>query len=67
MQDSRKNIKVVPAVKMELQTILNEIAPKKTESFILAYLTAMYSDQKAKKISLADHQSYMQVAEEMNR
>ncbi|OWA33031.1 hypothetical protein CDO73_26150 [Saccharibacillus sp. O23] len=66
MADTRKNIKAVPNVKAELQAILNEIAPGKTESFVLAYLTAMFQDQKAKRIKLSDHQAYMKIAEEMN-
>lgn len=65
MKDTRKNIKAVPSVKAELQALLEEVELK-TESQGIAYLLAMYRDQKSKRITLADHQNYKKVAEEMN-
>lgn len=66
MKDTRKNIKVVPMVKAQIESLRNELGLK-TESHVLAYLVAMYSDQKHKKISLGDHQEYLKDAEEANR
>ncbi|MMZ58703.1 hypothetical protein D1872_206940 [compost metagenome] len=65
MKDTRKNIKAAPAVKAEIEAIRNEIGVK-TESHVLAYLAAMYQDQKEKRIKLGDHQTYMKAAEEAN-
>lgn len=66
MKDNRKNIKATPTVKTELQAVLKEIAPGKTESYVLAYLLAMYKDQKSKRISLANHQAYLKKADKLN-
>lgn len=65
MKDTRKNIKVVPSVKAELQALLEDVELK-TESQGIAYLLAMYRDQKSKRITLADHQNYKKASEEMN-
>lgn len=65
MADNRKSIKVPPAVKAEIDAIRKELGAK-TEAHVLAYLGAMYRDQKTKKITLADHQEYVKRAEEMN-
>lgn len=65
MKDTRKNIKAAPAVKAEIEAIRKELGAK-TESHILAYLAAMYWDQKHKKITLAEHQEYAKRAEEMH-
>ncbi|QNR70557.1 hypothetical protein IAQ67_29305 (plasmid) [Paenibacillus peoriae] len=65
MSDTRKNVKVAPYVKSELQAALKDI-DLKTESLAIAYLIAMYNDQKHKKILLSDHQAYLKAAEVMN-
>lgn len=69
MTDTRKNIKAAASVKSELEAIQTELkttaSQMKTESMVIAYLAAMYRDQK-KKISLADHQKYLKEAEETN-
>ncbi|MMZ55620.1 hypothetical protein D1872_174810 [compost metagenome] len=63
MKDTRKSIKVAPAVKAEIEAIRKELKVK-TESHVLSYLAAMYQDQKEKRIKLGDHQKYMRAAEE---
>ncbi|RRJ54015.1 hypothetical protein EHV15_36250 [Paenibacillus oralis] len=65
MKDTRKNIKAAPAVKAAIESIRMELGVK-TESHALAYLAAMYSDMKGRKITLGDHQSYLSAAEEVN-
>lgn len=65
MKDNRKNIKAAPAVKAEIEAIRKELGVK-TESHVLAYLAAMYRDQKKKSIRLGDHQNYMEESEEKN-
>lgn len=65
MRDTRKNIKAAPAVKADIESIRLELGLK-TESQALAYLAAMYRDQKSKRILLADHQRYLAEAEEKN-
>ncbi|WP_323480935.1 hypothetical protein [Acinetobacter baumannii] len=65
MKDTRKSIKVAPVVKAEIEAIRKELEVK-TESHALAYLAAMYWDQKNKKILLGDHQKYKQSADEAN-
>lgn len=65
MRDNRKNIKAAPAVKADIESIRLELGLK-TESQVLAYLAAMYRDQKSKRILLADHQRYLAEAEEKN-
>jgi len=66
MKDTRKTVKVNDEVKMNLKRLQKEIAPGKNESFLLAYLIEMYNDQRSKKITVADHQTYMALAEVMN-
>ncbi|MEK4493976.1 hypothetical protein NYE44_30455 [Paenibacillus sp. FSL L8-0493] len=65
MADTRKNIKAAAAVKADLNAIQKELKLK-TESMAIAYLTAMYLNRKETKISLADHQKFMKMAEEAN-
>lgn len=65
MADNRKNIKAMPSVKAAIAAIQKELGAK-TESHALAYLSAMYRDQKHKRITLAEHQEYIKAAEEMN-
>ncbi|MGY3386863.1 hypothetical protein ACVWZB_004817 [Paenibacillus polymyxa] len=66
MKDNRKNIKAASQVKAGLRDILQEFGDQKTESFVLAYLISMYKDQKSKRITLTDHQTYWSQAEKMN-
>lgn len=65
MKDTRKSIKAAAAVKAEIESIRDELGVK-TESLALAYLAAMFRDQKAKRITLQDHQNYLKSAEESN-
>ncbi|MFD1179712.1 hypothetical protein ACFQ3W_25895 [Paenibacillus puldeungensis] len=61
MKDERKNIKVIPEVKESLESIRKELELK-TESLTLAYLVAMYLDQKDKNLTLQDHQNYIRAS-----
>lgn len=65
MSDTRKNVKVAPSVKHELQAVLKELDVK-SESLAIAYLVTMYKDQKHKRILLSDHQAYLKAASMMN-
>lgn len=65
MKDTRKSIKAAPAVKAEIEAIREELGLK-NESLVLAYLAAMFRDQKGKRITLKDHQDYIKSAEEAN-
>ncbi|MDQ0497253.1 hypothetical protein [Paenibacillus brasilensis] len=64
-KDSRRNIKAIAPVKADIESIRTELGLK-SESQVLAYLTAMYRDQKDKKITLKDHQDYMRHVEDVH-
>lgn len=63
---TRKNIKAALPVKADVESIRIELGFK-AESQVLAYLTAVYFDQKGKNITLADHQKYMLHVEETHK
>lgn len=65
MKDERKSIKAIPEVKADLDLIRKELELK-TESQTLAYLVALYWDQKAKNVTLQDHQAYIQASRKIH-
>lgn len=64
MKDTRQAVKMPPGVKVVVNEIRKELGFK-TESQVVAYLCAMYKDQKGKRITLADHQKYVQESDEI--
>jgi hypothetical protein len=65
VKDKRKNVKVDPVVKDQLTLLKKDLGLKVTESHVLAYLLAMYNDQK-QKIVLSDHQRYLKESEDIH-
>lgn len=63
---TRKNIKAALPVKSDIEAIRENLGLK-TESHVLAYLVAMFQDQKSRNITLTDHQKYMDYAEECHK
>lgn len=65
MKDNRKSMKMAPIVKENIESLRKELGFR-TESHVLAYLVAMYRDQKRKTITLGDHQKYVSHSEEIH-
>lgn len=62
VKDNRKTIKVPSGVKIDVDEIQKELGFN-TESRALAYLCAMFRDQKSKRITFSDHQKYVKESE----
>lgn len=63
---TRKNIKAAIPVKADIEKIRDNLNLK-SESQVLAYLAAMFYDQKGKHITLEDHQKYMEYVDDCHR